>query len=88
MVPESTFKINLIEIEGKGDISCPSCGMVISPEDDSEEVYEIVEILTREDGSMEEIIVSCKKCKSTIHLKGFEFLDEVKEVEDSNEKVD
>ncbi len=88
MVQESTFKINLTEIEGEEDISCPSCGTVISPEDDSEKAYEITEIISREDGSMEEIIVNCKKCKSIIHLKGFDLLDEVKEFEDSKKEDD
>ncbi|MBN2260653.1 MAG: hypothetical protein JW702_08905, partial [Clostridiales bacterium] len=35
--------IDLTQIDGNGDISCPSCGVIISPEDESEEVYTIIE---------------------------------------------
>jgi len=38
----SAFRINLNNIEGSGDFPCPSCGVIISPDDDSEKTYRII----------------------------------------------
>jgi hypothetical protein len=68
------FKIDLREIGGEGDFSCPSCGNMISPDDSSDESYEISEIKTRKDGSLKEIIVICNRCSRNIKLEGFDLL--------------
>jgi len=70
----SAFRINLNDIEGTGDFPCPSCGVIISPDDDSEETYKIVEIKTLRDGSLKTLTLLCKKCQATIILEGFEAL--------------
>ena len=71
----SAFRINLNDIEGTGDFPCPSCGVIISPDDDSEETYKIVEIKTLRDGSLKTLTLLCKKCQATIILEGFEALN-------------
>ena len=35
--------IDLTKINGEGDFTCPTCGTIISPEDQSDEVYNILE---------------------------------------------
>jgi DNA-directed RNA polymerase subunit RPC12/RpoP len=63
------YTIDLAKIEGKGDFSCPNCGVTISPDDQTEDVYEIVE--TKVHGaSLEELTIQCK-CGSKIRLTGF-----------------
>jgi transcription elongation factor Elf1 len=70
------FKINLAEIGGDGEFSCPRCGEIISPDDDSGKVYDILE--TEEaDGLLEKVTIECKKCRSIIQLEGFGLLKEV-----------
>jgi len=64
------FTINLANIEGKGDFPCPSCGVVISPDDETETVYSIVDTKVRGD-SLEELTIQCNKCGSKIRLTGF-----------------
>ena len=36
-------ELDLTKIEGNGNFSCPKCGVTISPEDESEEVYEYIQ---------------------------------------------
>jgi ssDNA-binding Zn-finger/Zn-ribbon topoisomerase 1 len=70
-----TFEVDLSKLQGEGDFPCPKCGIVISPDDESEETYTVLDTKGDED-LLEEILIHCKKCGSTIRLKGFEELAE------------
>jgi DNA-directed RNA polymerase subunit RPC12/RpoP len=64
------FTIDLVKIEGKGDFACPNCGINISPDDETESAYAIID--TRVNGeSLEELTIQCNKCGSRIRLIGF-----------------
>jgi predicted RNA-binding Zn-ribbon protein involved in translation (DUF1610 family) len=65
------YKINLAEIEGEGSFSCPKCATLISPDDESEEVYKIVDTKVVND-ELVELIITCSSCGTTIKLTGFE----------------
>jgi len=69
MKASSVHTIDLTKIEGEGDFPCPSCGTVISPEDETGNAYSIVETKVKQD-SLEEIVILCK-CGSKIRLVGF-----------------
>jgi predicted RNA-binding Zn-ribbon protein involved in translation (DUF1610 family) len=69
------FKVDLTQIEGDGEFPCPSCGGLISPDDESEVTYEVTDIKTREEGSLETLNIICKNCGSTILIGGFEALN-------------
>ena len=62
---------NLVAIEGDGSFSCPKCGMTISPEDETEENYKIIDtkVVNKE---LAELVIACGKCGSTIKLTGFQ----------------
>mgnify|MGYP006270311545 CR=1 FL=1 len=62
--------IDLTKIDGDGAFPCPRCGTMISPDDESEEVYQIVETKVKND-ELAELILTCNKCGSTIKLVGF-----------------
>jgi len=64
------FKIDLTMIEGDGDFPCPKCGNIISPDDQTEEAYNIVDTKMKGD-ILEELVVVCSKCGSRIHIVGF-----------------
>jgi phage terminase large subunit GpA-like protein len=67
------YQVNLAELQGEGDFPCPSCGVVISPEDETEDVYIILDTkVTGED--LEELVIQCNHCKSKISLVGFNIL--------------
>ena len=66
--------LDLTKIEGDGDFSCPSCGVTISPEDESEEVYTIID--EKVNGEiLEELVIQCNTCSARIRLTGFPALD-------------
>jgi len=67
---EQLFTIDLARIEGNGDFPCPRCRVLISPDDESEDVYTIVDTKVRGE-SLEELTIQCNKCGSKIRLIGF-----------------
>ena len=64
------YTIDLTKIDGDGAFPCPKCGSIISPDDETEEIYQIVETRAKND-ELAEVILICNKCKSTIRLVGF-----------------
>jgi predicted RNA-binding Zn-ribbon protein involved in translation (DUF1610 family) len=68
---DSEYKIDLASVEGDGSFPCPSCGTSISPDDESEENYEILDTKVVND-ELAELVISCGKCRSTIKLTGFQ----------------
>lgn len=64
------YEIDLTKIEGAGDFPCPNCGAVISPDDETETVYSILETKVRGE-SLEELVILCHNCRSKIRLVGF-----------------
>jgi len=66
------FTIDLATAEGDGSFSCPKCGLRISPEDETEDNYEILDTKVIND-ELSELVISCGKCRSTIRLTGFLF---------------
>ncbi len=64
------YTIDLIAIEGDGSFPCPKCGMSISPEDETETNYKIVDTKVV-NGELAELVISCGKCRSILKLTGF-----------------
>jgi len=64
------YTIDLTKIDGDGAFPCPKCGSLISPEDETDTTYEIVETRVKGD-DLEELVLTCKKCGTTIKLVGF-----------------
>ena len=70
MQPPLLYKLDLSELQGEGDFPCPCCGTIISPEDESEDVYVILDTVVVND-ELEELEIQCNKCSSKIRLIGF-----------------
>jgi predicted RNA-binding Zn-ribbon protein involved in translation (DUF1610 family) len=64
------YIIDLTKIDGDGNFPCPKCGTIISPDDETEEIYQIVETRVKGD-QLTELILTCNKCRSKIKLVGF-----------------
>ena len=64
------YTIDLTKIDGDGAFPCPKCGNILSPDDETEEVYQIVETRVKND-ELAELVLICNKCGSTIKLVGF-----------------
>jgi DNA-directed RNA polymerase subunit RPC12/RpoP len=71
-----TYKLDLTKIDGSGDLSCPQCGSVISPDDITEKAYSILETKVSKHG-LEEAVIRCNRCTSQIHLSGFSLLQKI-----------
>jgi predicted RNA-binding Zn-ribbon protein involved in translation (DUF1610 family) len=67
----AAYMIDLSKIEGDGSFPCPECGTVISPEDESEEVYKIINTKVIND-ELVELVIVCNKCKTSSKLAGFQ----------------
>jgi len=65
------YSIDLAVMDGDGAFPCPKCGTVISPEDETEEVYRIVNTKVMND-QLVQLVIECSSCKSQIVLTGFE----------------
>ncbi|MBE0512609.1 hypothetical protein IBX38_06130 [Candidatus Bathyarchaeota archaeon] len=63
-------ELDLTRIRGNGDFPCPNCGVIISPEDETEDVYSILETKVKGQ-ALEELVIQCNKCASRIRLIGF-----------------
>ena len=70
MARKSVYVIDLTKIEGDGSFPCPKCGALISPDDETETVYTILETRMRGE-ELKELIIQCNVCGSKIRLTGF-----------------
>jgi hypothetical protein len=66
----SIYKIDLSAVGEDGTFECPKCGKAISPDDESEDNYQILDTTVVND-ELAELVISCATCKSTIKLTGF-----------------
>ena len=69
-------EIDLMELEGKGDFLCPCCGTKISPDDDTEEAYSILEPKVK-NNALEDLLIRCNSCLNKLLLTGFSVLETV-----------
>jgi hypothetical protein len=74
MTMNTVFRVDLTKIDGLGDFPCPACGATISPDDESEESYSILEARSVGGDLLDEILIQCNGCKSTISIVGFDKL--------------
>jgi predicted RNA-binding Zn-ribbon protein involved in translation (DUF1610 family) len=68
---DSSYEIDLVAIESDGSFPCPKCGTTISPEDETEENFRVMntKVVNNE---LAELVIACGKCKSTMKLIGFQ----------------
>ena len=74
--PTIAYTIELTKIEGDGDFPCPKCGKKISPDDETEEVYTIIEEKIR-NNNLIALIIQCNSCLFKIALTGFPALNDI-----------
>jgi DNA-directed RNA polymerase subunit RPC12/RpoP len=67
------YSLDLIEVEGKGDFACPCCGILISPDDETENVYTVLEAKVS-NNVLENLMIRCNTCGIKIVLNGFPLL--------------
>lgn len=65
-----TYTIDLTEIEGDGAFPCPKCGTIISPEDETEKTYKVIDTKVR-NNKVAELVLECNICGCISRLTGF-----------------
>jgi len=65
------YTVDLTKIEGDGTFKCPKCGVKISPQDETEDVYRIIEVIYQ-GGYISGLILVCNKCGSKVKLIGIQ----------------
>ena len=65
------FKIDLTQIEGDGTFQCPRCKTTISPDDETENVYTILDTKVV-NNELVELVISCGTCDTILRLTGFQ----------------
>lgn len=68
--------INLKIADKEGNFPCPNCGSVISPDDESEKVYSVLDTTLDDEGNLDQMVIRCKVCKKKFTLEGFDILFE------------
>lgn len=71
---EIEYIVNLAAIEDDGSFKCPKCGLSISPEDETEDNYRILDTKVVND-ELAELVIACGKCGSTVKLTGFQGME-------------
>ena len=64
------YIVDLLKLGGNGDFSCPCCGVTISPDDETQEIYTILEASVKDD-KLENLLIKCKNCSKEILITGF-----------------
>lgn len=65
-----SYVIDLSLTRRNGDFLCPRCGLLLSPDDETEDSYCILETTVKND-DLEALTIQCKRCRSEIQLVGF-----------------
>ena len=64
------YVLDLASTESDGAFLFPRCGLLLFPDDETEDNYNIVETKVC-NNNLEELTVECKRCRSEIQLVGF-----------------
>ncbi|HVP15932.1 MAG TPA: hypothetical protein VMT42_01020 [candidate division Zixibacteria bacterium] len=67
------YTIDLTKLKGNEDVHCPRCENAISPDDETEDAYTILETVMKGD-TLDKITLKCNKCQTHICLTGFQLL--------------
>ncbi|MDR1993204.1 MAG: hypothetical protein LBQ98_06910 [Nitrososphaerota archaeon] len=65
-----TYTIELDTAKSDGTVTCPKCNTAISPDDETENNYKIIDIKINKT-QITKLSLICNKCNSTINLTGF-----------------
>jgi predicted RNA-binding Zn-ribbon protein involved in translation (DUF1610 family) len=72
----TVYRMELDEINRNGSLPCPGCGAHISPDDQTEEVYTLLDINMNGVG-LDEIVIRCNRCRSQIYISGFSKAEQI-----------
>jgi len=71
---ETEYTVSFSSLANDGSFICTKCGTKISPEDETNENYEIIDTEIY-NGEIAELIITCGKCGSILKLTGFQQIE-------------
>jgi DNA-directed RNA polymerase subunit RPC12/RpoP len=71
----TSYTVDLAKVKRKESINCPKCGTEISPDDETEETFSILEPVVKGE-HLESVVLQCNRCKSRILMTGFQLLQD------------
>jgi predicted RNA-binding Zn-ribbon protein involved in translation (DUF1610 family) len=72
----TVYRMELDEINRNGSLPCPGCGTHISPDDQTEEAYTLLDV-NMNGVSLDEIVIRCNRCRSQIYIAGFSKAEQI-----------
>lgn len=69
--------VDLTKIKGKGVFRCPKCQVSISPDDQRNTIYTVLEPVMK-GNCLDKLIIQCNKCGTQMQLTGFSVLSRTK----------
>jgi predicted RNA-binding Zn-ribbon protein involved in translation (DUF1610 family) len=63
------YTVDFTQLEDDGSFACPKCGAIISPDDDTEETYRVLETEVQ-NNELAALTIECGTCRSIIRLTG------------------
>ena len=70
------YVISVHELENDASFKCPRCGVCISPDDETNDNYEILDPKVNDKDHLSDVVFQCKRCGCIITVTGFsELLD-------------
>jgi predicted RNA-binding Zn-ribbon protein involved in translation (DUF1610 family) len=82
----TVYRMELDEINRNGSLECPSCGAHISPDDQTEEVYTLLDV-NMDNYGLEEIVIRCNRCRSQIYVGGFSKAEQLTKTAKKHKRV-
>ncbi|NLF87492.1 hypothetical protein GX563_01565 [Candidatus Bathyarchaeota archaeon] len=82
----TVYRMELDEINRNGSLPCPGCGAHISPDDQTEEVYTLLDVNMGNYG-LDEIAIQCNRCQSQIYISGFSKAEQLTKTPSRHKRV-
>ncbi|MEJ2271954.1 MAG: hypothetical protein P8X91_05650 [Candidatus Bathyarchaeota archaeon] len=64
------YNVDLMQTEEEGEFLCPCCRTIISPDDETDIIYSILDVKVR-NAKLENLLINCNICSNKILLTGF-----------------
>ena len=69
-LPSPDYTIDLRKVKDEGEFPCPRCKALISPDDESDQNYLLLDTEMKHD-DLSALLIECRRCNAVIRLEGF-----------------
>jgi hypothetical protein len=69
-LPSPDYTVDLKKVKDEGEFPCPRCKALISPDDESDQNYLLLDTEMKHD-DLSALLIECRRCNAVIRLEGF-----------------